>query len=168
MTDSRGARFRCFVIVALVASVTLSRPAIGQGPLALGKSDFVVAGVQEGAAGATVRKVLGRPERVETLRHPSDPEYHVVNWHYPGIVVDLGEPTRPQVRGVTLTGPRYATARGLRVGDGAERIRRLYGEPSGRYEDDWDYQAPDNNMHVIRVTVQNGKTKSIYIGWLTD
>lgn len=63
---------------------------------------------------ATLREILGPPARVADG-----------SWFWPGIEVSV---ERGRVHQIRLTNDTRATSRGLRVGDSAERVRRLYGE----------------------------------------
>jgi len=72
------------------------------------------------------------------------------------------------VVGITLTDRTRSTRRGLRVGDSVANLQRLYGEPSGKYEDSWDYQDASNDLHVIRLTVRGDHITAIYLGAILD
>ena len=116
-----------------------------------------------------MRRVFGTPESVTTYDHPFDVGAKFTQWHYSGLVVDL-EPYAGKVHGLTLTGQRFATPRGLHVGDDAMRIRSLYGPPRDTTQGDWEFpdSRPDAELHVIRVSFVAGRVTSIYLGWLVD
>src|SRR5258706_13675150 len=97
---------------------------------ALRAEDFVVAGVVEGMRANDVRRVLGRPQTIDTQDDFRDPGNKLISWRYKGIVVLLG--SENTVRGDWITSQKLATSRGLRVGDPVARIESLYGTPTFR------------------------------------
>jgi hypothetical protein len=116
---------------------------------------------------AAVRGVLGSPDSVARVENPFNPGGEIATWRYPDLEVSFAG--SEQALGVALTGSRLATARGARVGDTAERVRALYGEP-GVYEDTWDYtDARDaSDRHVVRFTFRRGRVSKVFLGWLLD
>ncbi len=132
--------------------------------------DFSVAGipgnypeldVETDTAG--IRWAWGRPIAVHL--NETKPGDTLTTWEYDGVMVTFGYISR---LGITLTSPRVATHRGLRVGDCEQRVRELYGPPSWREELDWIYEDPRERLHVIRVTVRDGRVREIYVGSLWD
>ena len=58
---------------------------------------------------------------------------------------------------IRVTDERYSTARGLRIGDSADTVISLYGEPQNRYEDHWGYEfGGTEDYEVFSLTVQDG------------
>jgi hypothetical protein len=57
----------------------------------------------------------------------------------------------------------YETPRGLKVGDSAERILELYGEPDNKHEEDgvWGYNI--NGLELLTIVVSDGKVAQIQI-----
>lgn len=113
---------------------------------------------------ARIRQAWGAPiavRRNETFT-PGD---SLTTWEFDGVSVTFGYISR---LGMTLTSPRIATHRGLRVGDCEQRVLALYGPPSDREEHDWIYQDPREWLHVIRVIVRDGRVQEIYIGSVWD
>jgi hypothetical protein len=71
------------------------------------------------------------------------------------------------VFGFTITGTRFATKRGLRVGDSSTRVTTLYGSPARTYEvydrpsrQGWVFDHPDEQK-VIVVFIEAGKVVSL-------
>lgn len=133
-------------------------------------ADFVVAGIPENYPDldvetdtARIRQAWGRPIAIHL--NETKPGDTLTTWEYDGVMVTFGYISR---LGITLTSPRIATQRGLRVGDCEQRVRALYGLPSWREDLDWIYEDPRERLNVIRVTVRNGRVKEIYIGSLWD
>ena len=95
------------------------------------------------------------------------PGCKLVSWRYKDIVVLLG--SGDAVRGVWITSRRLATSRGLRVGDSIARVESLYGIPRFRDNTKAEYAvSEEQNLHVIRVLIQKGVVKEIFLGWLLD
>ncbi len=136
------------------------------GPVSkLAPDDFVIAGVREGMDAAAVRKTLGKPQAMTTAQHPFDFGAKLVSWRYDGLLVSF---VGGVVNATTLTAPNRATKRGLRVGDSAEKLLDLYGEPDGKYQADWDYLDPKEEIHLPRVSVKNGRVTRIVAGRILD
>jgi hypothetical protein len=133
-------------------------------------ADFVVAGIPDNYSGVDVeadmfriRKILGAPASVR--RHEFQPGEMFTTWQYEGLAVEFGSIAR---QGITITTPRIATRRGLRVGDSEQRVLALYGPPNERIDTDWIYEDPRERLHVISVTVRDGRVVQIYVGSLWD
>jgi hypothetical protein len=138
--------------LAVTLSMVTAWPvfAIAQRAQALGDSDLVVAAVPFRADTAAVRAQLGEP----TSRKPTA-------WVYNGLVVHLDP--RGKVSQVHLTSAKYATARGLRVGDGIDRVTRLYG-PGCHLSTCAYYHAPDLDERGILVFLRRGHVTRIIVG----
>jgi len=144
-------------------------PALAKGvgsPARLKEKDFVVIGLQADMTQNDVRKILGDPQRTRMRTYHLETDAELLEWSYPDLVVSFGG--GPSIFGVLITGPRYATRRGLRVGDTSDHVLALYGTPEDRYKEGWYYRAPEDDLRVIRVEVRQGKVSSIYVGWLVD
>lgn len=155
-------------LAILALSITMPVVAGAQAPLK--PADFVVAGIPDNYPEtfveedtARIRKMLGAP-KIER-RVPGFKDDSMTVWEFDGLSVLFGGIAR---QGITLTSSRIATARGLRVGDTAARVRQLYGTPAEVVEDEWTYTDPREHLHVIQVTIQDGKVTSIFIGSLWD
>ena len=139
-------------------------------PRPLAPADFVVAGVPGNQPyvdisedSARIRRILGDPRAVK--RTEFQPGDSLTTWFYRGLEVVFGGISRV---GINLTSPRVRTHRGLRVGDSARRVIALYGQPSERMDDDWVYEDPRERLHVISVTVRQGRVVRIFVGSLWD
>jgi len=135
-------------------------------PAPLGDADFVVGRLKEGLDTAAVRRALGAPDSVSVEDNPYDPGGKLFDWRYHDLTVGVAD---EGVYGMTLTGPGVATARGLRVGDPADRVRALYGPPAAS-GDDWEYADPrdQGGMHVVRVVIAGGRVAHIFVGSVLD
>jgi hypothetical protein len=56
----------------------------------------------------------------------------------------------------------------LAVGDSVERVIALYGQPSEIMDADWVYEDPRERLHVISVTIREGRVARIFVGSLWD
>ncbi len=132
----------------------------------LSRADFALGGVAEGMDSATVRRRLGKPDSVFAEDNPLDSPSKLITWNYHGLTVDYF--STDHVVGLTTRDSGAVTPRGLRVGQSVARLKQLYGEPSGSYEDVWDYEDPAQRLHVMRVTVLLGRVTMIYLGYIVD
>lgn len=145
-------------------------PPAGAPARPLQPADFVVAKVPDNYPDVMVeddtsriRQILGAPLAIR--RHEFRPPDTLTTWQYDGLSVAFGSIART---GITLTSPRIATQRGLRVGDLEDRVRLLYGPPSGVEEDRWIYEDPRERLHAIIVTVREGRVVQIFVGSIWD
>lgn len=120
-------------------------------PVMLADSDLIVSKVAFRADSAQVRRVWGAPASTDSL-----------SWTYPGLRIWLEE---GRVNVIVLTTPKYATARGLRVGDPVRRAKALYGTPC--IKELWVYcrnSLDEPEGHGIMLTVENHVIKEILVG----
>lgn len=154
--------FSLLVVVSL--ALACSKPVTGP----LRPEDFQVGEARDGMSAQELRAALGEPARVERNENPYSPGSEIVTWHYEDLDATLvdGE----AVLGFALTGPGRETARGIKVGDDAERVREIHGEPANSQDEVWDYVDPndDSGLHVLRFEMAQGKVASIYMGHLLD
>jgi hypothetical protein len=71
-----------------------------------------------------------------------------------------------QVFGITINSAKYATNRGLHVGDSVKKLLEIYGNPASRYEQDMDYD--DDEGGLIRIRIKKDRVEWIYVGALDD
>ena len=154
-----------FAPLMLVPLLWAPAPALGQA-LPLTKTDFALGGVAEGTDSATVRRRLGKPDSVLSESNSFDDPSKLITWLYRRLTIDFFSSTK--VVGLSTTDSSVRTPRGLRVGDSVTRLKQLYGEPAGSYEDTWDYEDSAQRLHVMRVTVRNGRVAQIYLGYILD
>jgi hypothetical protein len=130
--------------------------------------DFLVAAIEPGTDSATVLARLGRPQRVSS----SEGAYGetLVEWHYPDLTLHFFD--TPGVSALEITGPRYATARKVRVGDSTDRVLTAYGVPPETENSDGRLQYCDRRydecLYLVRFLPTNGRIESIYIGNVVD
>jgi hypothetical protein len=132
--------------------------------------DFVVAGVPDSYPyldvsddTAAIHQILGAPQHIERVAGYGDDS--VTTWQYDGLSVDFGSIAR---WGMTVTSPRYATRRGLHVGDPSQRLLELYGSPANIQDNEWTYEDPREHLHVMIVTVEHDRVTRVYFGTLWD
>jgi hypothetical protein len=130
--------------------------------------DFRLGPVPEGTDSLVVRRRMGRPDSVSSKDAAPDSPAKLVVWHYHHSGLYFTKLSIHGVMGVEITDATYATNRGLRVGDLASRLKRLYGGPAATFEDSWDYADPTAQHHVLRFTIRAGRVKAIYAGWILD
>ena len=132
----------------------------------LRKADFALGGITQEMDSSTVRRTLGRPDSIDVDDNPFDTGAKLVTWRYRSLTVEFF--STDHVVGVSTTDRAVASPRGLRVGDSVTRLKQLYGEPTGSYEDVVDYEDPQSALHVLRVTIHNGRVAEIYLGSILD
>ena len=165
MRDS-GRLLHYLAFVSLYGAVAAQSKA--QSPPPLAGTDFRLGPVPEGTDSLVVRRRLGRPDSVGAADAAPDATDKLVIWHYPHFRLYFTRLSIHGVIGVEATDSTYATGRGLRVGDSETRLKRLYGEPVGTHENIWDYDDPSARLHVLRLTIRNGRILAIYVGWILD
>jgi len=142
--------FRLVLSLSMLANWPVS--ALAQRPQALADSDLVVAGVPFPSDTVTVRARLGEPSA-----------RNATSWVYGGLVVYFD--AQGKLRQVQLTSARFATARGLRVGDSADHVTRSYG--ASCYQGTYTYcrtVGADFDARGIRVSVRRGRVARIIVG----
>ena len=154
------------VLMLLVSAVASS-----QAPL--DERDFVVEGLSLGSDSSRVIARLGRPDSVTTEPDPIEAGASIHDWHFIGLVVLFYSPEK--LSAFVLLSPARISHRGLRVGDPAAEVRRLYGTPTriDRVPDvpvreDWTYEDPSASLRVIEVRIQRGRVVQIYVGTVRD
>ena len=148
-----------------VAAALAGRPPQQQ-PAPLKPADFIVAGLTDDADSAAVVRALGKPDSIARFE-VANGEAEMADWFYRDIRVSLNN---GGFFGVTLRGPRFVTARGLRVGDAADKVVRLYGTASDTTDGVWTYPDPARHdfLHTIDFMMQGRVVRSIYLGWTID
>lgn len=131
----------------------------------LDNSDFVVAGLSEGNDSAAVAARLGRPDSISVEANQYDPGAKLFTWHYRA--VDIGF-VIAAVQSFEILGQGLATARGVRIGATADAVKAAYGEPSSRYDEDWIYSDPKQDLHQIAFRFKDGHVIMIFLGTVLD
>lgn len=114
-------------------------------PSPLRDEDLAVRGVPYHSDTSLIRRAFGRPDSVTRAAwgcpialcgtgHQSD-STHVATFYFPAVTVFS---VNGQVESFDLKTRRVATARGLRVGDAAQKLRAIYGDacPGARGSND--------------------------------
>jgi hypothetical protein len=154
------------VLMLLVPSVAISQAPLDQ-------RDFVVEGLSIGSDSSRVIARLGRPDSVRTEPDPIETDASIHDWHYSGLVVVFYSPEA--LSAFVLLTPGRSTRRGLRVGDPAADVRRLYGSPTriDRVPDvpvseHWTYEEPSEGLQLMEVRIQDGRVVEIFLGTVRD
>lgn len=142
----------------------------GAAPAPLDSLDFVVNGLLAGSDSASVAQVYGAPDAVRYFENPMVPGSgdQWADWQYDGMVVHFTSGLISS-HGVTLTGAQRATRRGLQVGDPGSKVEALYGVPE-IVDSSWYYTPPADELrlHVIRVDLEAGRVRTIFLGNILD
>ena len=132
----------------------------------------MIEGLSLGSDSSRVIGRLGRPGSVTTEQDPIEAGALNYDWHYSGLVVVWYAPD--EVSAFVLLSSARSTPRGLRVGDAAADVRRLYGNPTeiDRVPDvppseHWTYEDPEG-LHVMEVRIQAGRVVRIFVGTVRD
>jgi hypothetical protein len=131
-------------------------------PPRLTAADFTVGGVPALADSSVIIRSFGRPQRVSVESEAMD----LKAWHYPDVRFTINEVG--QWYGVTLTGSRFATARGLRIGDPTSKLQALYGHPVEIVEDLWFYRVSEEPLNNMKVTVARDRVTEISLAYEED
>lgn len=163
-----GVAARCGAAGAcVIASMTLACGAAPAPPL--GPDDFALAGVPADADSMEIRLTFGAPDSIATSQNPFDAT-PLVTWLYDDFEVRFAGLSTPS--GYMIHAPGERTARGVGVGDPAELVLRLYGEPAAVSATSWTYVAEGigsgADVNVIDVVVREDTVRRIYMGWASD
>ena len=125
--------------------------------------DLRVAGLRYNADTAAVRRVLGPPQRIAPYRDTDGQD--LLAWLYPDLTVrfDLSGHGHSWL----LTGPQFATARGVRPGDFTSRVRTSYGTPSAEFPSNILYALqPEDRANTLGIDffVVEGVVRTINLG----
>jgi hypothetical protein len=166
MSLSRCSLVRAALVafVAFIAFIAAScEPAAPPAP-PLEPEDFVPAGVPPDADSAEIRMSFGDPDSIVAAPHPYDAYTPVVSWYYRDLIVRYEGTALPA--SFLIVGGDESTLRGVRVGDAAERVLRLYGAPTHRQEPVWSYGDPleDAGVNVIEFLMENDTVARIHLG----
>ncbi len=131
--------------------------------VALTNSDFEIAGVKIGASQDDVQKILGEPTAKKNSGN-NDTKYET--WQYPDLTVVfmITGDNQSFVNSITVTGQKYQTYRGIKVGDSSQSIKAKYGKKGQQSENFYVYK--ESFVHMIEFVVDNGKTTAIIIAKL--
>jgi hypothetical protein len=153
---------RLYWIAAVLTAAACTAPTPGAAPLE--PDDFLFGGLPADADSAEVRMTFGEPDSVVVADNPYDAFEPIESWHYNGFIVRYEGGIRPT--GFLITGSDERTLRGIRVGDTAEQVLRMYGAPPYRYDPVWTYVDPldAEGTFVIEFLVEEDTVRSIHLG----
>jgi len=126
--------------------------------------DFRLGGLNDDADSLAFRRVHGRPDSIIVEGHPFDPRDSIPTWYYADLTVAF---VYGAARGLTVTGPRFATARGIRVGDAEARVLAAYGQPTIR-DNGLTYSDPAQESHQMTFSIVDGRVTRIFFGTILD
>lgn len=131
-----------------------------------------------------LESVLGAPAEKESHTYSADDGRnmdHLIGfteneYRWPGLEIKtIKSPHSEEFKifNIELTGPEYATARNIKVGDSLEKLKEVYpegnllGNGAPEEEDDYRYE-PVNYVDVINFRVKDQKVESIHMFTLLD
>lgn len=121
--------------------------------------EYTVAGIIPGEdSEASVINKLGTPLQSKTV---PDPEEEYKQLTYQGIAVDI-DYHEPKIFAIELTSPKYATARGIRVGDPKTKVLQAYG-PDDYNDDQYFSNEYNKSMKKIWFIYSGGVVSTIFI-----
>lgn len=149
-------------VATLLLTAACTAPTPGAPPLE--PDDFLFAGLPADADSAEVRMTFGEPDSIVVAENPFDAFEPIESWHYDGFIVRYSGGIVPT--SFLITGTDERTLRGIRVGDTADRVLRLYGAPPYRYDPVWTYVDPldAEGTFVIEFLVEEDTVRSIHLG----
>ena len=113
----------------------LSAPGVESGKhasIALADIFFAVNGVAQGDSVAEVRRVLGRPTRIDPARYEGIMDDWLTAWHYPGLSVEF---LHGEVEYLECFGRSCRAGGGVGIGDSVDVVVAKYGEPLANFAD---------------------------------
>lgn len=131
-----------------------------------------VGGIKLSMSEAQVRRILGKPIKVENTFMPAIGNVRTLK--YAGIIVDLDEGVKSgdfSVYQIKVTSSRYATVDGVKVGDNQSKVTRIYGQP-GTIPDGksttLSYGIEEPSPGGLNFTIRNGKVTEIFCFYLMN
>jgi hypothetical protein len=155
-----------FAVAAAVTLAACGPPRVPVSPII--NDDFTLSGVPLDMDSAEFRVTFGDPDSIVSIPNPADASVPIIEWYFDGFRVQFIDAPTPN--GFLITERTEATARGVRVGDPAFVVTRLYGDPTGGDESAWRYNDPGDptGAHVVDFLVESDTVRRIYIGWLVQ
>jgi hypothetical protein len=154
---------RLFACAAAAIALHACVPGQSQAP-PLEPGDFLLRGVPLDADSAEIRLSFGDPDSVVVRQNPYDALEPIESWHYDGLVVHYSGDVVPS--SFLITGGDEATLRGIRVGDSADDVLRMYGQPPYRHDAIWTYVDPLDfeGVYVIEFMIEDDRVTRIHLG----
>jgi hypothetical protein len=156
-------RVLCTGLLLLAACAPPASPVLPLQP-----EDFTLRGVPTDADSAEIRLTFGDPDSIVETANPFADTIPLTTWIYDGFEVRFGGPPAPIGYLITVRGER--TARGASVGDEADQLLGLYGEPTTVFAPNWTWTDTTNAaaLRVINAVVRADTVRSIYLGWALE
>lgn len=153
-------RFCAVHVIWLMAACTAPAPPA----LPLEPDDFTMRGVPADADSAEIRLTFGDPDSIVEGLNPFGDTVPLTTWVYDGFEVRFGEPPTPV--GFMISRAGEETARGVAVGDPADLLLQLYGEPTAVLDSDWTYADTTDPaaLRIINAVVLDDTVRRIYVG----
>ncbi|BAZ28205.1 hypothetical protein NIES4074_06360 [Cylindrospermum sp. NIES-4074] len=127
---------------------------------------LVIGGVSLSMSETQVKKVLGKPLSVKNGNEAVAGKTRTLQ--YSGITVKLLEDVKPTgkffVYEIEATSPKYATIDGIRVGDSAAKVMKIYGKPSPGSTTRLGYAVDYSTPTYFYFNLEKTKVKSIIFG----
>ncbi|OUL24992.1 hypothetical protein BV372_28280 [Nostoc sp. T09] len=125
-----------------------------------------IGGIKLSMSEAQVRKILGKPVKVENGFMPAIGKVRTLK--YAGIIVDLDEGVQLgnfTVYQIKANSSKYSTIHGVKVGDRQSKVLRTYGKVETYQEGNvtnLGYQIEDPSPAGLNFTLKNGKVMEIF------
>ncbi|MEA5572828.1 hypothetical protein [Calothrix sp. UHCC 0171] len=125
-----------------------------------------VGGIKLSMSEAQVRKILGKPVKVENGFLGVIGKVRTLK--YRGITVDLGEDAKPgsfSVYQIKVTSSKYATIDGIKVGDRQSQVLKTYGKIAASQDGNkttLNYGVDKPSPAGLIFTMKNGKVTEIF------
>ena len=143
-----------------ISTVTVGLSAHAEQTTKLDARDFVVADISIGMSKVNVKKIIGNPKSEKNRKGVTG---NFTELNYTGLTVILSD---EKVFGMTIESAKYATNRGLHVGDSVKKLLEIYENPASRDGQDMDYN--DDEGGLIRIRIKKDRVEWIYVGALDD
>ncbi|MCF2145855.1 hypothetical protein IQ276_005140 [Desmonostoc muscorum LEGE 12446] len=131
-----------------------------------------IGGVKLSMSEAQVRKILGKPVKVENAFVPAIGKVRTLK--YPGITVDLAEDAQPgkfTVYQIKTTSSKYSTIDKVKVGDTQTKVIRTYGKTEITQDGkvtNLNYIVEEPSPGGLNFTIQKGKVTEIFCFYLMN
>ena len=111
--------------------------------------------------------IFGKPKRdkkKKTYYEPAGQELEFETLEYPDMTLEY---VSGRLRGVEITGRDSNLNFGkIRVGDSVEKLQENFGEPTGKFNEEWDYEITEAS--VFEFYIRNGKIYKMMYGERMD
>ncbi|MDZ8184532.1 MAG: hypothetical protein RMX96_06750 [Nostoc sp. ChiSLP02] len=131
-----------------------------------------IGGIKLSMPEAQVRKILGKPVKVENNFMPAIGKVRTLK--YAGITVDLAEDAQPgrfSVYQIKATSPKYSTIDKVKVGDPQSKVIKAYGKTQVTQEGKLtylNYIVEEPSPGGLNFTFEKGKVTEIFCFYLMN